>query len=660
MATYTSLRASIDASFPTNDNKLITAAMARTAYNLMVDELGTLQVRGVATVAGNPGTLAGPAAFFASEVGTYTNYGGLIVAEDELRYLIFDGEGGWTSQLITDQLGGGDQLWTENGSDIYRNSLVGVGNVTTPANLLHLKSTTPTLRIEDDTNGVIGFIGNADDLNSGTAGWLGIRAENGMYLSGGGNAQHVLLNNVGGIQEKRYGAGNETGTLTYWAGWTTAGNVIEKSTSEMVALLNAEGGLDGSKWTEVSGDIWRDSKVAIGAAPVSNPYDFQVDGAATYRNADFTGTEDQTAALDIRDFTIEPLAGIKQAYGLYIDGALNVNSANQTVGGFKIDLTSDLTTAHLARGFEVYLDAATNMSTVVRNTNSTYTSIFEVSAGTTGSDKIQMAAPRSSYNSPGILYQDSTNTEGFAILHRNGKFCVVHNQTSVNMAAFNPGFIMDYEKFYLGKNANPSTVVLGTSAAVTLRGLDAVATNMALDVQDGSANSLFKVFNDGDIDLASSDVNVGFGSDLIFNATGDGDVEFYDSGSNLALRIGTFNGDIDWNQSNVYNGTAFKTAIKKTTTGNGLQIGSSTAADWNRIYMAHPAIIGGSTINGDAILELQSTTQALLLTRMTGAQAEAISTPADGLVTYINNGNGTTITSTGFWGVDGGSWVKLN
>jgi hypothetical protein len=45
---------------------------------------------------------------------------------------------------------------------------------------------------------------------------------------------------------------------------------------------------------------------------------------------------------------------------------------------------------------------------------------------------------------------------------------------------------------------------------------------------------------------------------------------------------------------------------------------------------------------------------------MTGAQAELIGTPAAGLLVYANNGNGTTITSTGWWGYNGSGWVKLN
>lgn len=64
--------------------------------------------------------------------------------------------------------------------------------------------------------------------------------------------------------------------------------------------------------------------------------------------------------------------------------------------------------------------------------------------------------------------------------------------------------------------------------------------------------------------------------------------------------------------------------------------------------------------NASAVLEATSTTKGFLPPRMTGAQAEAIATPASGLMVYANNGNGTTITSLGWWGYNGTTWVKLN
>ena len=74
-------------------------------------------------------------------------------------------------------------------------------------------------------------------------------------------------------------------------------------------------------------------------------------------------------------------------------------------------------------------------------------------------------------------------------------------------------------------------------------------------------------------------------------------------------------------------------------------------------------LTGGTTItvpDASAVLDIQSTTMGFLPPRMTGAQAEAIATPATGLMVYANNGNGATITSTGWWGYNGTTWVKLN
>jgi hypothetical protein len=70
--------------------------------------------------------------------------------------------------------------------------------------------------------------------------------------------------------------------------------------------------------------------------------------------------------------------------------------------------------------------------------------------------------------------------------------------------------------------------------------------------------------------------------------------------------------------------------------------------------------IGTTSPNASALLDVSSTTKGFLPPRMTGAQAELIGTPAAGLLVYANNGNGATITSTGWWGYNGTTWVKLN
>jgi hypothetical protein len=69
---------------------------------------------------------------------------------------------------------------------------------------------------------------------------------------------------------------------------------------------------------------------------------------------------------------------------------------------------------------------------------------------------------------------------------------------------------------------------------------------------------------------------------------------------------------------------------------------------------------GNSSIDASAKVEITSTTKGFLPPRMTGTQAEAISSPAEGLMVYSTDGSGVTITSKGWWGYDGSTWVKLN
>jgi len=70
--------------------------------------------------------------------------------------------------------------------------------------------------------------------------------------------------------------------------------------------------------------------------------------------------------------------------------------------------------------------------------------------------------------------------------------------------------------------------------------------------------------------------------------------------------------------------------------------------------------IGTTSPGASAILEISSTTKGFLPPRMTGAQAEAIATPAEGLLVYATSAGAGAITTKGWWGYDGSTWVKLN
>jgi hypothetical protein len=57
---------------------------------------------------------------------------------------------------------------------------------------------------------------------------------------------------------------------------------------------------------------------------------------------------------------------------------------------------------------------------------------------------------------------------------------------------------------------------------------------------------------------------------------------------------------------------------------------------------------------------IESTDRGFLMSRMSGTSIEAISNPIGGLTVYCNNGNGTTVNTTGWWGYNGTTWEKIN
>lgn len=93
-------------------------------------------------------------------------------------------------------------------------------------------------------------------------------------------------------------------------------------------------------------------------------------------------------------------------------------------------------------------------------------------------------------------------------------------------------------------------------------------------------------------------------------------------------------------------------------------LGSNTTvignADTVLTHLKGSLTIGDTVVDASAIVELTSTTQGFLPPRMTAVQAEAISSPAEGLLVYATDGTGVTITTKGWWGYEGATWVKLN
>ncbi|MDD4050248.1 MAG: hypothetical protein PHX47_04575, partial [Candidatus ainarchaeum sp.] len=69
--------------------------------------------------------------------------------------------------------------------------------------------------------------------------------------------------------------------------------------------------------------------------------------------------------------------------------------------------------------------------------------------------------------------------------------------------------------------------------------------------------------------------------------------------------------------------------------------------------------IGTSSPDASALLQVSSTSKGFLPPVMTGSQAEAISSPATGLMVFASSAGSGDITSAGWWGYNGSNWIQL-
>ena len=100
MADYSALKATIDASINTNGQQAITGAILNDVLNEMVDVLGEgYTFLGVAQSTDTPASVDGPA-YYLAEAGNYPNFGNIVVNDDEVALLVWDGTA-W-SKVVTE------------------------------------------------------------------------------------------------------------------------------------------------------------------------------------------------------------------------------------------------------------------------------------------------------------------------------------------------------------------------------------------------------------------------------------------------------------------------------------------------------------------------------------------------------------------------------
>lgn len=91
MSNYNSLKTTINANVKQNGVQAITGQILNSVLNAMVNTLGAgYQFAGVATPASNPGSPDARVFYIANGKGTYTNFGGISVTEDDVVVLYWD------------------------------------------------------------------------------------------------------------------------------------------------------------------------------------------------------------------------------------------------------------------------------------------------------------------------------------------------------------------------------------------------------------------------------------------------------------------------------------------------------------------------------------------------------------------------------------------
>jgi len=255
---------------------------------------------------------------------------------------------------------------------------------------------------------------------------------------------------------------------------------------------------------------------------------------------------------------------------------------------------------------------------------------------------------------------------------------------------------------YAGQNLGYTSVVtlLGDSA---LKGAD---NKEILTADNIHADYYYTIVSTGDTDftlIGALDNNPGTLFLATGTGTGTGTVSLYFRGSgSTAVGVGTMIGfihgvyntslgygslqQLEWGSYNISIGSSSGgmlyegdknifigsgTVSNGITADNQIVIGSDvTSIGSNSVIIGNDNItktrlkgtllLGTNTEQASSILTMSSTSQGFLPPRMTGTQAEAIASPAEGLMVYSTDGSGVTITSKGWWGFDGTNWTKLN
>jgi hypothetical protein len=486
---------------------------------------------------------------------------------------------------------------------------------------------------------------------------------NGLTVGKGGGS--VATNTALGVQV--INSGSATGSANTGVGYvafqvlssgsnnTAIGNSALKSNS--TANFNTAVGSNAAQATSTAG-----FNTAIGASALflnsTGAYNTMIGMQSGY---DITGNYNTglglLAARGITSGTYNTMIGANDAS--YAGNGITTGSYNVVIGSNVTGLSSSLSNTI------ILADGQGNQRIVVPSNGNT---VLSENLRLKVTKKIRMA-----------FYDNDVNTDGFELYLTAAPVAVIAtpNVTSLQMIV-NSSTIARFTATNVGINGGSNAATLdvygtitngqtfrqyylggGVSAALPTYSFYNDQNNgwfsPSADIQAWSVggSEVMRLFSNGNFAIGTT-TDAGYKLDVNGTARVSANGSLFANTTISNLRVGT--GAVTYTGLDV-------AASARFTLGTDYRFLSSGGGNFVLFVDAVNQSVGvgnNSTLNASAILDVTSTTKGFLPPRMTGAQAEAIATPAAGLLVYANNGNGTTITSTGWWGYDGAAWVKLN